>query len=208
MPGTAPCDSTNRAILASGSTCVAYETLADDQGRLPLLTPMSEVAGRMSIQEGAKYLERPQQGRGILLAGVPGVAPAHITILGGGIVCANAAKIAAGFRADVAILDINMERLRYLESKVYWLSGILGNSKPVWIADPRDAQYLNTTEADLLRMAGHEAAEGMMSIDGEYAAATPALMARAAQYEAARDAALNFTKPQFNESMRSGHANM
>lgn len=102
-------------LLRTGSTCVAYETLADDNGRLPLLTPMSEVAGRMSIQEGAKYLERPQQGRGILLAGVPGVAPAHITILGGGIVGANAAKIAAGFRADVAILDINMERLRYLD---------------------------------------------------------------------------------------------
>src|SRR4029079_6327406 len=102
-------------LLNTGSTCVAYETLADDQGRLPLLTPMSEVAGRMSIQEGAKYLERPQQGRGILLAGVPGVAPAHITILGGGIVGANAAKIAAGFAADVAILDINMERLRYLD---------------------------------------------------------------------------------------------
>jgi alanine dehydrogenase len=102
-------------LLSTGSTCVAYETLADDQGRLPLLTPMSEVAGRMSIQEGAKFLERPQQGRGILLAGVPGVAPAHITILGGGVVGANAAKIAAGFRADVAILDINMERLRYLD---------------------------------------------------------------------------------------------
>jgi len=102
-------------LLATGSTCVAYETLADDQGRLPLLTPMSEVAGRMSIQEGAKFLERPQMGRGILLAGVPGVAPAHITILGGGVVGANAAKIAAGFRADVAILDINMERLRYLD---------------------------------------------------------------------------------------------
>jgi alanine dehydrogenase len=82
---------------------------------LPLLTPMSEVAGRMSIQEGAKYLERPQMGRGILLAGVPGVAPAHITILGGGIVGANAAKIAAGFQADVAILDVNMDRLRYLD---------------------------------------------------------------------------------------------
>jgi alanine dehydrogenase len=103
------------ALLATGATCVAYETLADDQGRLPLLTPMSEVAGRMSIQEGAKYLERPQMGRGILLAGVPGVAPAHITILGGGVVGANAAKIAAGFRADVAVLDINMERLRYLD---------------------------------------------------------------------------------------------
>jgi alanine dehydrogenase len=102
-------------LLKTNAACVAYETLADDQGRLPLLTPMSEVAGRMSIQEGAKYLERPQLGRGILLAGVPGVAPAHITILGGGVVGANAAKIAAGFRADVAILDINMERLRYLD---------------------------------------------------------------------------------------------
>jgi len=100
-------------LLASGATCIAYETLRDPQGRLPLLTPMSEVAGRMSIQEGAKYLERPQMGRGILLAGVPGVAPAHITILGGGVVGANAAKIAAGFQADIAILDVNMDRLRY-----------------------------------------------------------------------------------------------
>ena len=102
----------------------------------------------------------------------------------------------------------DQERLRYLLSKVYWLSGVLGDSKPVWIADPRDAQYLNTTEADLLRMAGQEASEGLMTLNGEYAAATPQLMARAAEYEAARDAALNFTKPQFNESMRSGHANM
>lgn len=103
------------AMLQSGATCVAYETLRDSAGRLPLLTPMSEVAGRMSIQEGAKFLERPQMGRGILLGGVPGVAPAHITILGGGIVGSNAAKIAAGFQADVAILDINMDRLRYLD---------------------------------------------------------------------------------------------
>ena len=103
------------AMLASGATCLAYETLRDAQGRLPLLTPMSEVAGRMSIQEGAKFLERPQMGRGILLAGVPGVAPAHITILGGGVVGANAAKIAAGFQADIAILDVNMDRLRYLD---------------------------------------------------------------------------------------------
>jgi alanine dehydrogenase len=94
---------------------VAYETLRDEHGRLPLLTPMSEVAGRMSIQEGAKYLERPQQGRGILLAGVPGVEPAHITILGGGVVGANAARIAAGFRANIGLLDINMDRLRYLD---------------------------------------------------------------------------------------------
>ena len=103
------------AMLSSGATCVAYETLRDASGKLPLLTPMSEVAGRMSIQQGAKYLERPQMGRGILLGGVPGVPPAHITILGGGVVGANAAKIAAGFQADVTILDVNLDRLRYLD---------------------------------------------------------------------------------------------
>lgn len=104
-----------RNILATSCTAIAYETLRGKSGDLPLLTPMSEIAGRMSIQEGAKYLERPQLGRGILLAGVPGVAPAHITILGGGVVGKNAARIAAGFQADVVILDINVERLRYLE---------------------------------------------------------------------------------------------
>jgi alanine dehydrogenase len=102
-------------VLGSGATAVAYETLRDDHGRLPLLTPMSEVAGRMSIQQGAKYLERPQMGRGILLGGVPGVEPAHITILGGGVVGANAARIAAGFRANIGLLDVNMDRLRYLD---------------------------------------------------------------------------------------------
>ncbi len=102
-------------LVASGCIAVAYETLRDDHGRLPLLTPMSEVAGRMSIQQGAKYLERPQMGRGILLGGVPGVEPARITILGGGVVGANAAKIAAGFRANIGLLDINMDRLRYLD---------------------------------------------------------------------------------------------
>jgi alanine dehydrogenase len=102
-------------ILKSGATAVAYETLSDSRGRLPLLTPMSEVAGRMSIQEGAKYLERPQMGRGILLGGVPGVEPAQVTILGGGVVGANAAKIAAGFKARITILDVDMERLRYLD---------------------------------------------------------------------------------------------
>ncbi|HEY1646855.1 MAG TPA: hypothetical protein VGF96_02645 [Terracidiphilus sp.] len=100
------------------------------------------------------------------------------------------------------------ERLIYLLRKVYWLSGVLGGGKPVWIADPRDAQYLNTTEQDLLRMAGHEAGEGLMTLSGEFAAATPVLMARAPEYQAALEAALNFTKPQFNESMRSGQANM
>ncbi len=103
------------AMLKSGSTSVAYETLSGPNGSLPLLTPMSEVAGRLSIQEGARFLERPQMGRGILLGGVPGVAPAHITIIGGGVVGTNAAKIAAGFQADVAILDVNMDRLRYLD---------------------------------------------------------------------------------------------
>jgi hypothetical protein len=100
------------------------------------------------------------------------------------------------------------ERLRYLLSKVYWLSGVLGEGKPVWIADPRDAQYLNTTEADLLRMAGDEAGHGLMLLSGEFAAATPALMERAADYKEALEAALEFSKPKFNESMRSGHANM
>ena len=100
------------------------------------------------------------------------------------------------------------ERLEYLLRKIYWLSGVLGNGKPVWIADPRDAQYLNTTEADLLRMAGHEAGEGLLTLDGEYASPTAALMARAPEYQAALEAALNFTKPQFNESMRAGEANM
>lgn len=104
-----------RSVLETGVTAAAYETLRGRQGDLPCLTPMSEVAGRMSIQEGAKFLERPQEGRGILLGGVPGVPPAHIAILGGGVVGKNAAQIAAGFQADVNILDINVDRLRYLE---------------------------------------------------------------------------------------------
>lgn len=103
------------ACLASRITAVAYETLTDQMGRLPLLTPMSEIAGRMSIQEGAKYLEKPMEGRGILLSGVPGVEPAKVTILGGGIVGSNAAKIAAGLGANVVIMDVNLDRLRYLD---------------------------------------------------------------------------------------------
>ena len=100
------------------------------------------------------------------------------------------------------------ERLEYLLRKVYWLSGVLGESKPVWIADPRDAQYLNTTVGDLLRMAGDKAGEGLLKLEGEFAAATPPLLERGPEYQAKLEAALNFTKPQFNESMRSGHANM
>lgn len=104
-----------RASMGSGISAVAYETISDAKGHLPLLTPMSEVAGRMSIQEGAKYLERPFDGRGILLAGVPGVKPANVVIIGAGIVGANAARIAAGLGANVTILDINLDRLRYLD---------------------------------------------------------------------------------------------
>ncbi|MCI5120141.1 MAG: alanine dehydrogenase, partial [Candidatus Electrothrix sp. AUS4] len=104
------------ACLEKGISAVAYETLTDSQGRLPLLTPMSEVAGKMAIQQGAKCLERPMGGSGVLLGGVPGVAPAHVVIIGGGVVGTNAARIAAGFGANVVILDINPERLRYLDS--------------------------------------------------------------------------------------------
>ncbi len=104
-----------RAVMASGVTAVAYETIKDARGNLPLLTPMSEVAGRMSIQEGAKYLERPFDGRGILLGGVPGVLPASVVIIGAGVVGANAAKVAAGLGANVTILDVNLDRLRYLD---------------------------------------------------------------------------------------------
>ena len=104
-----------RAVIKSGITAVAYETIRDPRGGHPLLTPMSEVAGRMSIQEGAKYLERPQLGRGILLGGVPGVMPANVVIIGGGVVGTHAAKVAAGLGANVFILDINVDRLRYLD---------------------------------------------------------------------------------------------
>jgi alanine dehydrogenase len=104
-----------KAVMQSGISAIAYETIRDSKGHLPLLTPMSEVAGRMSIQQGAKYLERPSEGRGILLSGVPGVLPANVVILGGGVVGANAAKVAAGLGANVTILDVNLDRLRYLD---------------------------------------------------------------------------------------------
>ncbi len=101
--------------LEAKITAVAYETLTDDRGRLPLLTPMSEVAGRMSIQEGAKYLEKPMMGRGILLGGVAGVEPGNIVVLGAGVVGTNAAKVAAGLGATVYVLDIDLDRLRYID---------------------------------------------------------------------------------------------
>jgi alanine dehydrogenase len=104
-----------RAMVTSGAVCLAYETVERADGSLPLLIPMSEVAGRMAIQEGAKYLEKPLKGRGILLGGVPGVKPAKVLILGGGVVGTNAAKIAAGMGAEVTITDVNLTRLRYLD---------------------------------------------------------------------------------------------
>jgi len=103
-----------RAVMKSGSTAIAYETVQLPSGELPLLTPMSEVAGRMSIQEGAKYLEKFFGGRGVLLGGVPGVSPAKVVVIGGGIVGSNAARMAAGLGAKVVILDVSLNRLRYL----------------------------------------------------------------------------------------------
>jgi alanine dehydrogenase len=103
------------AMIKQKAVCLSYETVERADRSLPLLVPMSEVAGRMSIQEGAKYLEKPLKGRGILLGGVPGVRPAKVMILGGGVVGTNAAKMAAGMGADVTILDTNLARLRYLD---------------------------------------------------------------------------------------------
>ena len=102
------------AMIKSKSVCIAYETVEDEDGSLPLLTPMSEVAGRMAIQQGAKYLEKPVKGRGILLGGVPGVSPGKVLILGAGVVGVQAAKMAAGLGAHVTIMDVNMKRLRYV----------------------------------------------------------------------------------------------
>ncbi|MBU8922451.1 MAG: alanine dehydrogenase [Bacteroidales bacterium] len=101
-------------MAKTGAISIAYETMEEMDGTLPLLTPMSEVAGRMATQEGAKYLERPMGGLGMLLGGVPGVTPAHVTILGGGVVGTHAAKMAAGLGANVVILDLDLERMRYL----------------------------------------------------------------------------------------------
>ena len=102
-------------LMKSGATCIAYETVTARDGSLPLLKPMSEVAGRMSVQVGAHYLEKEQGGRGVLLGGVPGVAPARVAILGGGVAGVNAAQMAVGMRADVTIYDISMSRLAELD---------------------------------------------------------------------------------------------
>ncbi|ULC60030.1 alanine dehydrogenase [Flaviramulus sp. BrNp1-15] len=103
-----------KAMIKSNAICIAYETVEDADGSLPLLTPMSEVAGRMSIQQGAKYLEKPIKGRGVLLGGVPGVPPGRVLVLGAGVVGVQAAKMAAGLGAHVTIMDINMKQLRYV----------------------------------------------------------------------------------------------
>src|SRR5215212_8683909 len=111
----APARELTKAMLDSGVTGVAYETITSDLGHLPLLTPMSEVAGRMAIQVGATYLEKINGGRGVLLGGVPGVAPGRVTIIGGGVVGTNAAKMAVGLGATVTIVDLNLDRLRELD---------------------------------------------------------------------------------------------
>jgi alanine dehydrogenase len=108
-----------RALMLSGVTGLAYETVEDRDGRLPLLQPMSEVAGRMSTQVVANYLQKPEGGRGILLGGIPGVRPAHIVVLGGGVVGTNAAQVALGMGAQVTILDLNPDRLRYLDEVLH-----------------------------------------------------------------------------------------
>lgn len=102
------------AMIERGAVCLAYETVKGKDGSLPLLVPMSEVAGRMSIQQGAKYLEKPMGGRGVLLGGVPGVQPAKVLVLGGGVVGTQAARMAAGLGADVTLMDVSLNRLRYL----------------------------------------------------------------------------------------------
>ncbi len=128
--------------LKQGIVAVAYETLTDDQGYLALLTPMSEVAGKMSIQEGAKCLEKPMMGRGILLGGVTGVEPAKVLIIGGGVVGSNAARVAAGLGATVVIMDINLNRLRHLDD-------VMPPNVTTIYCDPYAVEH-HASEADLV----------------------------------------------------------
>ncbi len=111
----ASCEPLTKAMIEQKAICLSYETVETPDRKLPLLIPMSEVAGRMAVQEGAKYLERTYSGRGVLLAGVPGVPPAKVLVIGGGVVGTQAARIAAGMGADVTIMDLNLDRLRYLD---------------------------------------------------------------------------------------------
>jgi alanine dehydrogenase len=131
-----------RAVMDSGAVAIAYETVEEPNKTLPLLVPMSEVAGRMAIQEGAKYLEKYFGGRGLLLSGVPGTPHAEVLIIGGGIVGLNAAKIAAGIGANVTILDVNLERLRYLDD-------ILPENVTVLYSDPHTIRD-GITRADVV----------------------------------------------------------
>jgi len=131
-----------KAIIDSGCIAVAYETIERENGSLPLLTPMSEIAGRMAIQEGAKYLENTYGGKGILLSGVPGVEPATVMIIGGGVVGTNAVKIAAGLGARVFLIDVNVERLRYL-------SDIMPSNVVTTVSNPENTRKL-LKEADLV----------------------------------------------------------
>ena len=129
-------------LVASGATCVAYETVTDNMGGLPLLAPMSEVAGRMSVQAGAHHLEKAQGGRGVLLGGVPGVAPAKVLVIGGGVVGDNAVAMAVGMGADVTILDRSIPRLRELDAKYE------GRARCVYSTNAAIEQY--ALEADLV----------------------------------------------------------
>jgi len=131
-----------QVLVKSGAICIAYETIQKDDGSLPLLTPMSEVAGRMAIQQGAKYLEMAQGGHGVLLGGVPGVDPGTVLIIGGGVVGTNAAKMACGLGAKVYLLDNNLERLRYL-------SDVMPSNCFLLMSSPRTIRRL-VKEADVI----------------------------------------------------------
>ncbi len=136
----APDPEQTKGLLESGVTAIAYETITDAQGRLPLLTPMSEVAGRMAVQIGAQYLQKTNGGRGMLLGGVPGVPPAHVLVLGGGVVGVNAIKMAVGLGARVTVLDRSLPTLRYLDD-------IFGNRiETVWSSDAHVEELLPTTD--------------------------------------------------------------
>ena len=130
------------AVVESGCVAIAYETVQLPSGELPLLTPMSEVAGRMAVQEGARYLEAQSGGLGLLLGGVPGVMPAHVLILGGGVVGTNAAKIAAGMGAKVTILDLSLNRLRYLADVMPANVTLLHSNRHILLEQLADADLL------------------------------------------------------------------
>lgn len=130
-----------RALMDSGVTGMAYETVEDAEGRLPLLQPMSEVAGRMATQIAAQYLQKPEGGRGLLMGGIPGTRPAHVIVLGGGTVGTNAAQIALGMGAQVTILDVNTERLRYLDEVLH------GRLTTLYSNEQNVAECLETADA-------------------------------------------------------------